>query len=293
MTPKAATLTPREIVQRSKSSFVASFALLGPARRRGLDAIYAFCRAVDDAADEPREASEARAQLAFWRCELDAIAGGVPATPTGIALQETVRRFGLDVAHLRAVIDGVTMDVEPEGFATFAELDAYCAKVASAVGLACLPVFGAHGPAAERYAHELGLALQLTNILRDLVPDAREGRVYVPRDVLAGHGIDPDWLRGDADAAAYVTGGPVDRMVAELVAVARTRFVRSLEVRPRDQRRALLPAEVMAAVYRELLARVARRGGRLDGARPRVPRGRKLALLVRTWWQGGRRARDA
>jgi phytoene synthase len=288
--PAAAALTPDEIARRSKSNFLASFVLLPRDRRRGLAAIYAFCRAVDDAADEPRDPAEARAQLAFWRAELEAVTAGQPRTRTGKALQDTVRRFGTDPAHLAEVLDGVAMDVEPQPFADLPALDLYCHRVASAVGLACLPVFGAAGPGATAYALELGLALQLTNILRDLAPDAREGRVYLPQDALARHGVDPAWLAGQGPAAAYADGGPVDRLIAEFAALARRRFARTLELRPDDQRRALRPAEAMAVVYEELLDQVEARRGRLDRpGRLRVTRRRKVWLLLRTWLRGGRR----
>ena len=288
--PKAATLTPEEIARRSKSNFLASFLFLGRERRRGLSAVYAFCRAVDDAADEPRDKTEAREQLDFWRRELDRVVDGTPETSTGLAVQAAVRRFGVAPRHLRDVLDGVAMDVEPRSYATLADLDGYCLKVASAVGLACLPVFGASGPDAEAYALELGLALQLTNILRDLASDAREGRIYVPVDVMRRHAVDPEWLRGDGPPDSYADRGPVDRLVAELAEVATRRFARALELRPSGQRRALLPAEIMAVVYEELLTQVIARRGRLDRpGRLRVTRRRKIWLLLRTWCLGGRR----
>ncbi|MBK8976353.1 MAG: squalene/phytoene synthase family protein [Planctomycetes bacterium] len=290
MIPEAARLTPEEIARRSKSNFLASFVFLERRRRRALSAIYAFCRAVDDAADEPKDPVEAREQLAFWRAELAAVERGAPQTATGRALCELALPYGTSVRHLEEVLDGVSMDVEPRRYADLPALDAYCHKVASAVGLACLPVFGAHGRQADDYARELGLALQLTNVLRDVPRDAAEGRIYLPTDALDRHAVDVDWLAGRGPADAYAPGGPVDALVRELVAVAEQRFARTATLLPEDQRRALLPAEIMAAIYHALLQRVAARGGRLDvAARPRVSRRRKLGIVLRTWWRNGRR----
>jgi phytoene synthase len=150
-------------------------------------------------------------------------------------------------------------------------------------------VFGAEGPEAEAYARTLGLALQTTNIARDLRADAEEGRIYVPTEMLSAAGVDPRWLRGDGPPEVYAPDGPVARLVRDLVTLARQRFSRAAELLPASQRRVLLPAEIMAAVYAELLERVAERGGRLDRPdRPRVPRARKLWLALRTWWRGCR-----
>ncbi len=286
MIPEAATLTPEEIARRSRSNFLASFVFLKKERRRALSAIYAFCRAVDDAADDPEDPAESREQLAFWSAELDAVVNGSPRTATGQALRGLALPLGTDPQHLREVLEGVSMDVEPRRYADLEELDAYCYKVASAVGLACLPVFGARGVAAEAYAKMLGLALQLTNVLRDLRVDAEEGRVYVPADRLAAHGVDAAWLDGSGPAEVYRAGGPVAALVTDLAAVALERFERAAILLPVDQRRALLPAEAMGVIYRELLDAVIARGGHLDDpVRPRVPRRRKMFLMLRTWWR--------
>ncbi len=287
--PKAAALSPEEITRRSKSNFLLSFAFLEPHRRRGLSAVYAWCRAVDDAVDDSENPEQGQRQLEFWREEFARVSSGSPQTQTGAALQRTVREFGVDPAHLREILDGVAMDLEGTAFADLAELEAYCHKVASAVGLACLPVFGASGAGAERYAQRLGLALQLTNILRDLRSDALEGRVYAPTDHLARAEVDVAWLRGSGPPEAYADGAPVARLVEALAAVARERFAEAALALPAESRRALLPAEIMGAIYFDLLRRVERRGGRIDrGGRLRVPRWRKLSLALRTWWRGRR-----
>lgn len=283
--PPAASLEPAAIARQSRSSFLAAFVFLAAERRRGLEAIYAFCRAVDDAADDARDPAQAETWLGFWEAELDAAVAGRPSTPTGRAIQAAMGCFGVDPEHLRAVIRGVRMDAAPVVFESLADLDEYCHLVASAVGLACLPVFGASGPEADDYARKLGLALQLTNVLRDIAEDARLGRIYLPREALARHGVDPAWLDGRGPAHAYAAGGPVEALVQDLSAQAAARFEAAAQALPRGQERALRPARAMAAVYARLLVLVRRRGGRIDqGGRLRVTRLRKILILVRTWW---------
>jgi phytoene synthase len=176
-------------------------------------------------------------------------------------------------------------DLEGARYADLAALEVYCHRVASAVGLACLPVLGVEGELAERFAERLGRALQLTNILRDLRADAELGRVYVPCVWLQSCGVEVEWLRGSGPAAVYAEGGQVARLCARLAAVARERFAEAgaalLEL-PAAARRRLLPARIMGVVYRDLLRRLEARGGGLGGARVRVPRARKLWLAAAT-----------
>lgn len=279
----AGSRAPAEVARASKSSFLCAFALLPSDRRAALEAVYAFCRVVDDAGDEAATPAAAREGLAFWSDELARIERGEPATPIGRAVADAVRRFGVDPGDLREVIAGVAMDVDGTRYATLAELDVYCGRVASAVGLACLPVFGATTASARAYAHALGLALQTTNILRDLREDARAGRVYVPADRLAAHGVAAEWLRGDGPPEVYAHGGPVDRLLAEFVDVARRRFADADRLLPAAERRALAPARVMGDVYRALLDRIARRDATLvsDARRVTVPRFVKAVILAR------------
>lgn len=285
--PPSASLTPEQIAKQSRSSFLVSFVFLPPRRRRALTAIYAFCRVVDDAVDESPSAAEARDQLDYWRRELEAaMKDGSPESELGRALKWSAREFGLRAEPLEEVLAGVTMDLETPRFSTLGELEAYCAKVASAVGQACLPVFGAEGERTERYADRLGKALQLTNILRDLRSDAERGRVYVPREWMEEAGVEPDWLRGTGPDEAYGSGGPVARLADRLAAAAQARFSESdleLKALPRVVRRRLLPARIMGNVYRELLGHLRHRGGDLRcPERLRVGRGRKLFLALTT-----------
>ena len=284
--PASARLRPEEIAARSGSNFLAGFLGLDAARRAGMTAIYAFCRVADDAVDEAPDAATGRTHLQFWRDELAAAAAGEATTPVGRAVQATMQTFGLGTAPLVALLDGVAMDLEPRGCEDEHELRLYCERVASAVGLACLPVLGAGESAAAAFAHSLGQALQLTNILRDLRTDAEVGRIYVPRTWIAELGIDPRWLQGGGPPAVYAPGGPVGRLRARLIGAAEREFAaarRSLAQLPRRSRRALVPARIMGAVYGDLLQRLRRDPGDLRGPRVRVPRAVKVWLALLVW----------
>jgi phytoene synthase len=283
--PPGAALQPADVLGRSGSSFGTAFACLGQQRRESMTAIYAFCRVADDAVDDAPNAATARDHLQFWRDELAAAAASRAVTPVGQAVQGAMQRFGVDEKMLNALLDGVAMDLEPRGFADEAELLGYCEKVASAVGLACLPVLGAVEPAAEKFADALGKALQLTNILRDVRDDAAQGRIYAPRAWLEANGVDPAWLKGGGPETAYAAGGPVAKLCDQFVAAARREFAlaqQALGELPQRSRRALVPARIMGAVYGRLLDRLAARGGRLSGKRIRIGTVGKLwqALLV-------------
>lgn len=276
--------TPREIARTSRSSFTVSFAFLDRDRRRALTAIYAFCRVVDDAVDDADRVASAESELGMWEGELAAAESGDPQTGVGRELGVAMRRFGVQRRHLQSVVDGVRMDLDEVSFASFADLESYCFKVASSVGLACLPVFGARGAEAERYALHLGHALQLTNILRDLRGDALEGRTYVPTDLLEELGIDPAWLKGDADPEVYSLVGPMAALTGVLTARAKAHFERADAAIDPELRRKMLPAEIMAGVYKELLVRLEKlAGGVCLSRRVRLPNWRKLliALAVR------------
>jgi 15-cis-phytoene synthase len=186
----------RAIVRRAGSNFPLAFRLLPPAGRRAMDALYAFMRLTDDLADEAGAIAEQRLRLREWRAALAAALAGEPSHAIHPALVDAVRTFGIDPKHLSAVIDGVERDLEPVAFATFDELAPYCRLVASAVGLACLPVWGCVDPRAAGPADAAGIAFQLTNILRDLGEDRARGRVYLPADELARFGCPPEtWDR--------------------------------------------------------------------------------------------------
>lgn len=290
MSPADVTLrSPMSVTRSSRSSFLVSFAFLSKERRLGISAVYAYCRAIDDAVDEANSREQGREQIELWREELARVRCGEARTQIGKALQQTVARFEIPHKHLQTILEGVRSDLDDQSFADCAALEDYCYKVASAVGLACLPVFGVWGEVVERYAERLGIALQLTNILRDVRGDARADRIYLPRDRIATAGVDIRWLGGEGPADVYEQGGPVHELISGMTKVARERFAESAAALPAAQRRALLPAEIMAAIYSRLLGMVEAQGGHLDRARRlRVSNARRLVIAGHTWLRGRR-----
>lgn len=282
--PLAASSSPAEIARASGSNFLLSFAFLSPGRRRALLAVYAFCRVVDDAVDlveDPSQAELAREHLEFWKDELEKAFEGRPGTPTGFALHRAAECFALEQAPLMEVCHGVGMDLEPPRYASFEDLELYMSRVASAVGITCLPIFGADKDRARPYAHALGLALQYTNILRDIAEDGDHGRVYLPRDELARHGVDPAWLCGSPLPEALAPDGPVARLLRAEIQRARGLYEKAAALLPAEDRRALKPARIMGRIYRDLLDKVEGLGpASLTSPRVRCPLWRKLYLAL-------------
>jgi 15-cis-phytoene synthase len=266
----------REVTRRSASSFYYALRLLPPVRRRALYAVYAFCRAVDDAVDEA-EPGEAHALIGEWRAELDRCYGGVPLHPVTVALASSLERFPVPHSALSAVIDGVEMDLVKRRYATFAELELYCRRVASAVGLASIEVFGYTNPAAREYAIDTGLALQLTNILRDVSEDAERDRVYLPEDDLAAFGIPPEDL----------IRGVYNRRFCELMEFECDRaraYYRSAEAKlPPEDAASLRPAEIMRRTYERVLDRIVAERYFVFGRRLGLSRRAKAALAASMW----------
>jgi phytoene synthase len=239
---------------QSGSSFYYSFRFLPPERRRAITALYAFCREVDDVVDEVADPGVARLKLAWWRNEIAAVFGGQPQHPVSLALVPTVAAFNLREEHLRAVIDGMTMDLDQNRYRDFALLERYCDRVAGVVGLMSAEIFGYEQPATRDYARTLGIAFQLTNIIRDVGEDASRGRIYLPQDELARHGVTAADLFGRRVTPAFT-----ELMTAQ-VARARTFYARALAALPKSDRRAQRPGLIMAAIYQALLGAIERDG---------------------------------
>jgi phytoene synthase len=271
------------------TSFYYSFLVLPPRKRRAIVAVWDFCRAVDDAVDEvvpeaewrgglpPDAQARASRQLCSWRAELDAAYGGTPATPQGRALQPFVREFNLPREQFEDLIDGVEMDLDHARYPTFAALEQYCRRVASAVGLICIEIFGYRDPATRNYASDLGLALQLTNIIRDIAPDLRRGRVYLPAEDLRSFGVTEQDLQADVPTSA------VKALVRFECARARDHYRRAASELPAADRRSLVAAEIMGAIYFEILKRIERNGYDVLSTRVRVPRPHRAAIALKTW----------
>jgi phytoene synthase len=264
-----------------QTSFYYSFLVLPPEQRRAIVAVWDFCRAVDDAVDEAPSAAGQPAghdAVCFWRAELARCYDGErPATPQGRRLQPFVRAFDLPRQAFDDVIDGVAMDLEHHRYRTFADLFEYCRRVASAVGMICIRIFGCRDHEAGEYALNLGLALQLTNIVRDVKDDLARGRVYLPLEDLEATGCTVE------DLAAGVVTEPVRRLLAFECRRAHEYYARAAGHLPQRDRRRLVAAEIMRAVYFETLQRVEMNGYDVFSARTRVPKPVQAFIAVRQW----------
>jgi phytoene synthase len=266
----------RSIVLRSSSSFRLGMASLAAERRRGIHAVYAFCRVVDDAADGEAPSSERRRFIELWREELDRL-DSAPRTPVGRELAWAARRFDLAHAELRLLLDGMAGDAADRvRLADEAALDGYCRAVAGTVGLLSVRIFGARG--AEAFALRLGRALQLVNILRDVEEDAARERVYVPCSRLAAVGI------ADGAAQEIVRDGRFAQAWTALAREAEAAFAAAEAALAGLDRRALRPALIMHASYRPLLAKLQRQGWRWGGPRVRLGRIERLRLAGLALW---------
>ena len=269
------------------TNFYYSFLVLPAHKRRAIVAVWDFCRAVDDAVDEAgdRDLTAAGLELARWRQELcSCFEGGAAGTPQGRALAPLVRTFNLQRAHFEALIEGVEMDVRPRRYETFEELYEYCIRVASAVGLICLDIFGASAEASRQYATDLGVALQLTNILRDVPDDFARGRVYIPLEDLRAHGCAESDLQEEIErAGGGIRSTAVKSVLAQQGQRARSYYARAAGILPREDARALVPAEIMGAIYRAILTRIERRDYDVFREVVRVPRPRRAAIAAAVW----------
>ncbi len=264
-------------VQASGTSFYWAMRLLPAARRNAMYAVYAFCREVDDIADnDDAPLAEKRRALAEWRDEIDALYAGRPRKMISRALLGPVREYGLQRRDFLAIVDGMEMDAQEAIQApSLAVLDLYCARVASAVGLLSVRIFGSYTPAADRVAEELGRALQLTNILRDLAEDAARGRLYLPRELLEAHGI------ASSDPAAVLAHPNLAAVCRDVAAMAERHYAGAESAMAACPRRAMRPAATMLAVYRAILGKLIERGW-TDLDRPvRLPGLQKAVLILR------------
>jgi phytoene synthase len=262
------------------SSFHYSFGLLPRERREAIEAVYAFCREVDDLADEGLPGRDAHSELLLFRDELSRCYAGAPTRPVTLALQRCIRRFRIPREPFEAILEGVEMDLHKRRYATFAELRGYCYRVASAVGLICLPIFGCAHPKSRDYAVDLGIALQLTNILRDLKSDADRDRIYLPADEMEAFGYGERALFSGERNAAFLA------LMRYQASRAGRHFESAAQAMPPSDRRRLLPAEVMGAIYRRLLRRLEAERFPVFERRVSVPRFTQLSLALRAWVTG-------
>jgi phytoene synthase len=259
------------------TSFYYSFLALPGDKRNAIVAVWDFCRAVDDAVDEPGERDPASA-LAQWREEVARVyEGREPATPQGTRLAPFVAAYALPRSAFEDLIDGVAMDLKRSRYDTFEELRQYCLRVASAVGLICVEIFGYRDVHTRDYAIDLGIALQLTNIIRDVAPDLERGRVYIPTEDLRRFDCTEDDLKTGA------VSEKVRQLLKFQVDRAR-RFYRTADAAlPRRDARGMVAARIMGAIYFDLLRSIERAGYDVFRQRVRVPRPRQAMLAALTW----------
>lgn len=262
---------------RSGSSFYYSFMFLPQPRRRAITALYAFCREVDDVVDETSDTEIARTKLAWWRNEIASVYGGAPQHPVARALADVVGDFGLPQSMLQEIIDGMQMDLEQNRYPDFESLLAYCHRVAGVVGLLSARIFGHTTPATLDYAHDLGIAFQLTNIVRDIGEDARRDRIYLPLDDMTRYGVRPaDILQGrDSES--------MRNLLQFQIARARSYYTQALDKLPAADRRAQRAGLIMAAIYRRLLDEIDTEATRVLSARVSLTPMTKLWLAFKTW----------
>ncbi len=262
------------LARKAASNFYLAFWLLPRAKRRAMCALYAFLRRADDIGDNASPIAERRLELSAWRRSLELALAGDFADPLFPALADTVRRFAIPREYLFDALDGVAMDLEDRRYETAAELEEYCYRVASVVGLSCIPIWGFRGEGALEPARRCGLAFQWTNILRDLAEDAARGRIYLPLESLQKYDYLPqELLAGIADERLAA-------VLVEQIAVARGHFASAAEL-PKylspDGRRVFA---AMFHTYRDLLDRVERAGVDVLARRVRVPTWRKVQLAA-------------
>ncbi len=262
---------------KSGSSFYYSFRFLPVNKRRAITALYAFCREVDDVVDECSDANVARTTLNWWRNEVAAIYNGKPQHPVAQALVPIVSQFRLAQEHLLEIIDGMEMDLDQPRYADFKSLQLYCYRVASAVGLLSVEIFGYTDRRTLKYAHDLGIAFQLTNIIRDVGEDARRNRIYLPMDEMEQFGVTAaDILNGrETENFQRLMGFQIER--------ARHYYRQALEHLPAADRKAQRTGLIMAAIYQATLNQVVASGCHVLKERVSLTPGYKLWLALKAW----------
>jgi len=274
-------MSPDEYCQQktvqSGSSFYYSFLFLSPERRRAITALYAFCREVDDTVDDATDSSVARIKLAWWRTEVSSMYKGTPTHPVMLALQPHLAVYKLEEQHLQAIIDGMEMDLDQSRYLDYPGLQRYCWHVAGVVGILSASIFGYTNPQTLLYAEKLGLAFQLTNIIRDVGEDARKGRIYLPVNELQQFGV---------TAADLLNARHSDKFEALMrfqTERAQSLYDEALALLPKEDRRAQRPGLMMSAIYRTLLDEVQRDGFHVLTQRISLTPLRKLWLAWKTY----------
>jgi 15-cis-phytoene synthase len=268
----------KKLTTRSKSNFYYAFLFLPRERREALEAVYAYCRLVDDVVDEEAPVAKKLAGIDHWRRELDAVFGDAqPSNPVSERLRAAVQHFGIRRPDMEAIIDGCAMDIDKTRYETWDELRLYCYRVASAVGLMCVEIFGytpSQVDAVRRYAIDLGIALQLTNILRDVAEDAARGRIYLPADELRAFGV------SEADLTSGKRSPEFLRLMQFQASRARSHYLRARAAISTYERSKLVIAEIMGDIYYALLEEIEARNFDVFGEKTTVRRRDKMRIAL-------------
>jgi len=270
------------LTKKSGSNFYYSFLFLPKRRRAAMYTVYAFCKEVDNAVDEPPAGSNPQEELQRWRNELEAAYRGTPTFPVAVSLAEHVRHLGIPQAYFDELIKGVEMDLTASRYASFQDLSLYCYRVASVVGLICLHIFGPTSARAQDYAVALGMAFQLTNILRDIGTDAAQGRIYLPQEDLKKFSCTDQHIlqRQETDVIRGLLHFEIAR-AHDYYAKAKAAF----EALPGCDQQALTVSEIMRAVYFRILKKIEEPRHRIFGPRARLATSHRLAVAAGVWFR--------
>ncbi|MDO8926410.1 MAG: presqualene diphosphate synthase HpnD [Sideroxyarcus sp.] len=274
-------MTPDQYCQdkaaSSGSSFTSSFRFLPQDKRRAMTTLYAFCREVDDVVDECSDAGVARTTLNWWRNEVAAIYGGKPTHPVCQAMVSVVRQFKLPQEHLQEIIDGMEMDLDQPRYADFKSLQLYCYRVASVVGLLSAEIFGYSDRQTLKYAHDLGIAFQLTNIIRDVGEDARRNRIYLPMDEMEQFSVTAADILNARETENF------HKLMAFQIERARQYYRQAFDHLPAADRKAQRAGLIMAAIYQAVLDEVVASGCHVLKERVSLTTRYKLWLAFKAW----------
>jgi len=275
-------MTPKQYCQQktaaSGSSFYYSFIFLPKQKREAITALYAFCREVDDVVDECTELKVAQVKLAWWKDEIKNLYLGKPIHPVTKALQPVIHTFHLTEEHFQEIIDGMEMDLNFNRYEDFKQLQLYCYRVASVVGILSAQIFGFNNRKTLKFAHDLGLAFQLTNIIRDVGEDARRNRIYIPLDDLATFGVTEEDILSSRESDA------VRKLLEFQIERAESYYDRALHELPNEDKKSQRVGLMMAAIYRTLLREIkAGSAEKVLNARISLGSLRKFWLAFQTW----------
>ncbi len=274
--------TSESITRKSASNLALAFILLPKEKRGAMAGLYAFCREVDDVADEEsRPTNERRLALQQWREDIRrACTGGQTGFAVNRELQPVIARYHLPFRLFDELIQGVEMDLDINRYDTLEELETYCYRVASVVGLLSIEIFGYNDPRCRDYAIFLGKALQLTNILRDVRVDAEKGRIYLPLTKLRQFNV------SEAEILNLEYSERFENLASDIAQLARSYYSRAREILPASERRSMIAAELMGSVYWRLLEKLEKRRFNVFGKQPtRLNKVQKIFLVLRTWYR--------